>query len=141
MSKPFDEWIKRGNRITHELRILIKNGIKYKVQLTTTKKPKRKYFKSIKQKKWQVKGLFLIEFKIIDEKEIAKIIKENDKEQALYDKAFAITPMETYNILFSDTQYKKFTNFLKTERIELNQEFFIQRKGRLFETRYHFSID
>ena len=141
MSKPFEKWIKKGNRITHELRIPIKNGIKYMVSLTTTKKPKRKYFRALKQKKWQVKGLFLTSFKIVNEKLIAEIIKQDSKEQERYDKAFATSKLETYNILFSDTQYKKFTNFLKTEQIDLYQTFYIQRKGLLYKTRYEFTID
>lgn len=141
MSKPFEEWIKEGNKITHELRIPIKNGIKYQVFLTTTQKPKKKRFKTIKQKKWQVKGLFLISFEIVNEKLIAQIIKNDANEQAKYDKALAVSILETYNILFSDTQYKKFTNFLKTNDIQLEQEFYIQRKGLLFKTRYEFTVD
>lgn len=140
MSEPFIEWIKQANRITHELRLIVKNGIQYQVKLTDLKKPKKKKFKGFNTKKWQIKNLFLIDWKIVAEMEIKKIVKDNPDEQKRYDKAFLISKRETYNLLLSDKQYKAFTRFLKTEKIQLNQEFYIQRKEIGLKTYYAFSV-
>ena len=62
MTEPFNEWIKQANKITHELRLIVKNGIQYQVKLTDLKKPKKRKLKAFKTKKWQVKNLFLIDW-------------------------------------------------------------------------------
>jgi len=129
MNETFSKWFTDANKISHELRLMVKNGMKYKIQLTSAKKPRKKKFKAIKTKKWQVKGVFLTSFEIVDEKEIAEIIKKNSDEQQAYDKVFAITIRETYNLLLTDKQYKVFCTFLEKEKIELNQDFYLQRKG------------
>lgn len=141
MTEPFKEWIKQANRITHELRLIVKNGIQYYVKLTDLKKPKKRKFKGFKTKKWQIKSLLLIDWKIVAKMEIEKIIKDNPAEQEKYDKAFSISKLETYNLLLSDKQYKGFTRFLKTEKIQLNQDFYIQRKGIGLKTYYTFSLE
>ncbi len=140
MSEPFTEWIKTANRITHELRLIVKNGIQYHVKLTDLKKPKKRKFKGFNAKKWQIKNLFLVDWQIVAKMEIEKIIKDNPTEQEKYDKAFLISKRETYNLLLSDKQYKTLTQFLKTEKIQLNQEFYIQRKGIGLKTYYAFSL-
>lgn len=141
MSEPFTEWIKTANKITHELRLIVKNGIQYQVKLTDIKKPKKRKFKGFNTKKWQVKDLFLIDWKIVAEMIIKRIIKENPLEQEKYDKAFLISKRETYNLLLSDKQYKTLTQFLKTEKIQLNQEFYIQRLGIGLKTYYKFTTE
>lgn len=139
MTTPFNEWIERANKITHELRLLVKNGIRYSVALMEPKKPKKKKIKAFKTKKWQIKGVFLYTFEIIDEKEIAQIIKNNPDEQALYDKVFDISTKETYNLLLSDKQYKALCNFINTNKIILGEAFYLQRKGLGLKTFYHFT--
>jgi len=139
MSKPFNEWIGQASKITHELRLLVKNGIRYAVALMETKKPKKKKIKAFKTKKWQIKGVFLYSFEIIDKEEIAQIIKNNPDEQQLYDKVFDISVDETYNLLLSDKQYKALCNFLDTNEIKLGETFFLQRKGLGLKTYYQFS--
>jgi len=138
MNETFSKWLSDANRITHELRLMVKNGIRYKASLTTNKKPRKRKIKAINAKKWQVKGIFLHDFEIIDEKEIALIIKNDSNEQALYDKAFAITKRETYNLLLTDKQYKAFCKFIETEKLALNQEFYLQRKLTGLKTIYQY---
>jgi len=140
MNEIFSKWLSDANRISHELRLMIKNGIRYKVSITTSKRPRKRKIKAIKTKKWQIKGIFLHDFEIIDEKEIAQIIKTDSNEQALYDKAFAITKRETYNLLLTDKQYKAFCKFIETEIIQLNQEFFLQRKLTGLKTMYQYTM-
>ncbi|HEC40882.1 hypothetical protein LCGC14_0876600 [marine sediment metagenome] len=141
MTNTFEKWHNKANRITHELRLIIKNGLKYKVSLTSNKTPKKRKFKQINAKKWQIKGLFLEDFEIVGKTEIQKIIENDAKEQQSYDRAFSMTKGEVYNILFTDKQYKTFCKFLETAEIQLKQEFYIQRKGIGLKTIMRFTVN
>ena len=141
MSETFEKWFKTANKIQHELRLLIKNGIKYKVALTSTKKPKRKYFKAIKTKKWQIKELLLLNFEIVGKTEIQKIIENDAKQQESYDRAFAMSKDVNYNLLLTNKQYKTFCKFLESAKIQLKQEFFIQRKELGLKTFMRFTVN
>ena len=139
MNETFEKWYKRADKFGHELRLLVKNGIKYEIALTSSKTPKRKYFKTIKSKKFQIRDVLLYEFEIVDKEEIAEIIKKNSDEQASYDKAFDITTHQLYNLLLTTNQYKKLCKFIETQNIELNTRFYLQRKGSGLKTQFYFS--
>ncbi len=140
MTETFGKWFKSANKIQHELRLLVKNGIKYNVALTSTIRPKKRKFKAINAKKWQVKNLFLHDFDIVGKTLIEKLIKDDSKEQESYDRAFAMSKDVNYNLLLTDKQYKEFCRFLKTEQIKLKQTFFIQRKGIGLKTIMRFTL-
>lgn len=140
MSQKYKNLIKKSIRSTKQLKLIIKNGIRYYIAIETDKKPKFRKLKYFKTKKWIIKDVRLVEFKIIDKEEIAEIIKKNDKEQTSYDKAFQMTKDILYTLMLSNNQYQTLIRFLKKNETNIGTHIAMTRKGLGFNTKLVFDL-
>lgn len=121
-------------------RLIIKNGIQYTISITRNLKHKFKTIKPFKTKKWIIQKVLLDNFEVVNKKEIELIIKADPKEQQSYDSAFALDLNETYELNLTNKQYETFTRFLQAFELNLNDKFYILRKGKGLKTIIEFNI-
>lgn len=140
MSEKYKNLIKQSFKRTKQLRLILKNGIRYYIAIENDKKPKYKKIKYFNTRKWIIKNVRLIEFKIIDKEEIAEIIKKDKKQQDSYDKLFQMTKDILYTLTLSNNQYQALTRFLVKNDITIGSHIAMTRKGVSFNTKLVFDM-
>lgn len=142
----FDSWSEGIEDIGDRGFLVVKNGLEYKIALTTTKKPKSvkqksKAFPKDKRRKYVIKGVTLFKVKIADEKEIKKEIETDSNQQAIYDRIYQMQLDITYTLKLTDQQYKSLVYFLKANKIGINKPFYFRRFGKTMGTHFRFYKD
>lgn len=138
MSKTYTELMKKPKGTRNQMRLIIKNGITYKIIIESLKKPKYKRLKPFKNKRWIINNVKLLDFNINNQQEIESIIKANEDEQKSYDSCFAMEKDQYYKLLLSNKQYTILRNFLINNDIIYKTPFSFYRSGKGFKTHLTF---
>jgi len=138
MSEKYNKIIKTSSKKAKQMRLIIKNGIRYNMILETDIKPKYKKIKPFNTKRWIIKNVKLVALNIMDKKEIERIIEADKKQQESYDKAFQMNIGSEFCLMLSNAQYESLTRFLDKNDIKIGQEITLIRKGLGFNTRLSF---
>ena len=139
MSEKYTKLIKKSAKKQKQMKLIIKNGIRYYIILESIKAPKYKKVKYFDVKKWQIRDVRLIDFGIIDKTEIEGIIKNDKKQQTAYDKLFQMEKNSLYVFMLSNKQFSALSRFLDQKDIKIGTQFVFTRKGIGFKTRLVFS--
>lgn len=134
----FNKWIKKSQYIKDKSFLIIKNGIEYKVALTSARKPKYKKHKISRRKKYFLSGVELLGITIADQKEIEQIYNLNPIEKIRYELMFQMPKNCFYAMHLTPKQYKCLTRFLDKQKIELNDAFYFRRHGSMIYTYFRF---
>lgn len=140
----FESWYNDIEDIRDKGILPIKNGLEYKIALTSTKKPLFKKQKSTQfatlRKKYEVTGVNLLGIAIANRKEIDKIISEDSTQETRYHQIENLQIETTYTLKLTEQQWKSLTQFMKTNNIDLNDTFYFQRFGKQLNTFFRFNI-
>lgn len=138
----FESWYDAIEDIADKGILLVKNGLEYKVSLTSNKKPlykkqSSKLFTNLR-KKFEVTGVNLENIEIADQNEIDAIITEDATQEANYLRINQMQLNTTYILKLTEQQYKNLTSFMKLEQILLGEQFYFRRFGKAFHTYFNF---
>ena len=139
MSELIKTSIKKNKR-QYQPRIIMKNGIKYIIAITTNKKHKTRKFKQFKTKKREIKDVLYLGRVITNKAEIEEIIAKKADEQKAYDKLFLQEINELYCIHLTEKQYNVFALFVEKNKIKLNDIFSFERIGKGLKTNIVFTM-
>ena len=138
----FSSWYGALDVISDKGILLLKNGLEYKIALTSNKKPQfkkqtSKTFKS-QRKKFEITGVKLLSIDVANQKEIDMIVTKEPTEEQNYKNISFLQLDTSYVMKLTEQQYKNLLEFLKFNTIDLNEEFFMRRFGKKFSTFYKF---
>lgn len=141
----FESWYTTIAEIKDKGILPVKNGLEYKIALTSTKKPLFKKQKSTQfaslRKKYEVTGVNLLGIAIANRKEIDKIISEDGTQETRYHQIENLQIETTYMLKLTEQQWKSLTQFMTSNNIELNDEFYFQRFGKQLNTYFKFNLN
>lgn len=139
MSKKYSEIMRKPKGSKTRMRLIIKNGVYYKIALESQKKPKYKKIKPFRNKRWIITNVRLLAFHILDQSEIDAIIKENSDEEKSYETCFAMETGRMYRLLLSNNQYTALRQFLTDINLTFKTPFYFFRIGTGFKTHLVYS--
>ncbi len=138
----FESWYDAIEDIADKGILLVKNGLEYKIALTTNKKPQykkqsSKLFTNLR-KKFEVTGVNLENIEVADQNEIDAIITEDPTQETNYERIQKMQLNTTYILKLTEQQYKGLTNFMQLEQILIGEAFYFRRFGKAFNTYFNF---
>lgn len=140
----FESWYNDIEEISDKGILQVKNGLEYKISLTTAKKPILKKQKSEQfdklRKKFEVTGVNLLALHIVNQKEIDKIILEDPSQELRYKNIIDMQLETTYTLKLTEQQYKSLTIFMSKNKIDLDEAFYFRRFGKTINTFFKFAL-